>query len=553
MKKLPSGIQVFEDIITDNYVYVDKTKYLVELIEKGKIYFYARPRRFGKTLTISTLKAMFEGRKDLFKGLYAEALMHRPDFKPCPVIRLDMSMPATSAGLDYLHKSMKLLVIDCADDLGISIPDGYNASDSLKYLIKSACEKYGERVAVLIDEYDKPYTDFFTEPDKAAKIREMLRDFYVQLKANEDYIRFVFITGISKFTKMGVFSTLNNLTDVSMMPEFGEMCGMTEAEIAGNFPEQLDDAAKKFNISREELIGKMRNYYDGFSFDGIHRLYNPYSTIQFLFQKDFKNYWMTSGGQLAVREYMKHRHLSLEQFRDVQVSKNFLDMPGDMDTTSPEGFFYQSGYLSIREGRTDDYSLDFPNSEVLDAMSALLAENLAEEKGETFFNFRNDILTSLYYQNTGLLIDVMNRFLSSIPYDDFAMAARQSINSQNLKMTVNEWLYRSNLLAFFRGSGVLTFGEMHSNKGRSDIVLSNKGRTFILELKVAFKSENVEQKAEEALSQITNNHYASPYPGAISIGIAIDDEQKAIGAWKKSHFPCTPQNNPLPLPSQVKN
>jgi len=221
-RKLPAGLPTFEEIRTQGYIYVDKTHHLINLIDTGKIYFLARPRRFGKSLTVSTLDALFSGRKDLFKGLYAEEFLNRPTFKPSPVIRLDMSkVVTTKQGIEKIEKSLKLVTLEIAEELGVKVLKRQSSGDILRNLIANTAKKYGQKVVFLLDEYDKPYTDFVNDPDMAPKVRELLRGYYAQIKANDEHIAFIFITGISKFTKMGVFSTLNNITDISFDEEYG--------------------------------------------------------------------------------------------------------------------------------------------------------------------------------------------------------------------------------------------------------------------------------------------------------------------------------------------
>ncbi|MDR2563946.1 MAG: AAA family ATPase, partial [Prevotellaceae bacterium] len=239
--KLPVGIQTFEDIREENYIYVDKTRFLVNMIDKGKVYFFARPRRFGKSLTVSTLDAMFSGKKELFKGLYAEEFMNRADYHSSPVIRLDMSDVTTGQGLESMEKSIRKLVSTQAKKQSISISSDNPSGDMLSDLIWATSVKHSGKVVILIDEYDKPYTDFYDKPKMAEDIRGVLRDFYSRLKANDAYIRFIFITGIAKFARLGVFSALNNPKDISLSKSYGEMCGLTEDEIVNYFSEHIEE------------------------------------------------------------------------------------------------------------------------------------------------------------------------------------------------------------------------------------------------------------------------------------------------------------------------
>jgi hypothetical protein len=528
--KLPIGIPTFEEIRTEGYVYVDKTKYLVNLMKTGKIYFLARPRRFGKSLTISTFDALFSGKRELFKGLYAEEFLNRPDFKPSPVIRLDMSKITTDSGIEVLKQSIKQLTIELADQLEVDVPKDLSGSDMFRNVIANVYRKYNQKVVVLVDEYDSPYIEFVNDHDMAEKVRNVLRNYYVQIKANDEYIRFVFITGISKFARFGVFSVLNNTMDISLMPEYAEMCGYTEDEILQYFPDYLDDTAKEMEMSTAELIEKMRYYYNGFSFDrnAKTKLYNPFSTLSFFREKEFFNYWIDTGRSKVIADYMKHRNLTVEQFRRFPISKDFAKSPGDVDTTPPEGFLYQCGYLTLREGTSDALSLDYPNTEVLNSMSALIAQNILKDKDDDFTFCRSDLLKGLMTGNHKKVVSALNRLLASIPYDDFSNAARQSISCHDYEFSTQEWLYRSTLIAFLRGCGVVVFPEIHTNLGRSDLVLFHKGKTWVIEIKVAYEGESPATKAEEALQQIIDKNYAKQYPDAICVGLAIDNAQRQI-------------------------
>ena len=530
--KLPVGIQTFERLRTDGYVYIDKTNYLVNLIESGNPCFLARPRRFGKSLTVSTFDALFSGRKELFKGLAAEAFMNRPDYHSNPVIRLDMSKVSTDNGINVLKESIKQITLEVADNLEVDVPIKLPSSDILRNLIANTAKKYNQKVVILLDEYDKPYTDFVNDTDMAEKVRLTLRNYYSQVKASDEHIRFIFITGISKFARFGVFSTLNNLTDISMMPEFAEICGYTEEEIIRYFPDYMKETAGEMGISTDELIERMRHYYNGFSFDrnADVRLYNPFSTLLFFREKEFANYWIESGSPKFIADYMKNRNLMVEQFRNFPVTKGFARSPGDMDSTPPEGFLYQSGYLTIRKGIGDSLALDYPNTEVLNSMSALVAQNIFTGKGENYTYNIQRIFAALQADNYELFIGALNTLLASIPYDDFLKAAEQNVIIQGYTFPAQEWLYRSNIFSFLQGCGIVAAAEMHTSRGRPDLVITFLQRTWVIEFKVAYEGESAEKKAEEALRQIRDKGYAMPYPNAICLGLGIDNAARQITA-----------------------
>ncbi|MCL2072433.1 MAG: ATP-binding protein [Marinilabiliaceae bacterium] len=526
--KLPVGFQRFEEIRRGGYVYVDKTEYLIEMIRNGKIYFLARPRRFGKSVIVSTFEAIFAGEKELFKGLHAEKFMM--DFEPSPVIFLDMSKVTTHRGIDELEASICHKVNKIANSLQVSLSNTLSSGDLFDDLISTTFEKYNKQVVVLIDEYDSPYVEFVNDTTMADNVRNVLRGFYKQLKANEKYIRFIFITGISKFARLGVFSALNNINDISLKTDYSEICGLTEEEIIKYFPDYLAETAKSMNISTDELIEKMRYYYNGFSFDydAKTRLYNPFSTLEFFDNKRFLNYWIDTGKPKIIADFMKNKNLTVEQFRNFPISRDFARSPGDVDETPPEGFLYQAGYLTLRPGIAGSLTLDYPNTEVLKSMSKLLTQNIITQN---YNLFENKLLSAIISNDVKKFIECANYILSCIPYDDFNNAAKQSVELTGNKLTVQEWLYRSCIIAFLRGCGIVTFAEVQTNVGRSDIMLSHQGFIWLIELKVAAKDESAKSKAEEAYRQIEEK-YAKAYPDALWVGLAIEDEKREITEYK---------------------
>jgi hypothetical protein len=423
--------------------------------------------------------------------------------------------------------------LEVAEGLKVHVPSDLLVGDMLRNVIVKSANRYNQKVVVLIDEYDKPYTDFVNNPEMAEKVREVLRNYYIQIKANDEYIRFTFITGISKFARFGVFSALNSLFDISVMPEYAKICGYTQEEIIHYFPNYIEETARSMHLSTDELLQRMQHYYNGFTFDrnAEVRLYNPFSTLSFFREKSFSNYWMESGASKVVSDYMKHRNLTVEQFRNYPVSESFVRSPGDMDTTPPEGFLYQSGYLTLRPGIGGNLSLDYPNTEVLDSMSNLLTQNLlANNSG----SIQHDLLLALTRKDVEKVVEMLNCLLASIPYDDFSRAAKQSLYRGGYKIPAIEWLYRSTIFAFLRGCGIVVSAEMHTHMGRPDLVVSFDGKVWVIEIKVAYEGQGVEEKAHEAYRQIVDKDYAAPYPGAVCLGIGIDDAKRQIGASRSA-------------------
>jgi len=528
MKQLPTGLQEFEYIRQKDTVYVDKTDMLYELVSGAKKQFFlSRPRRFGKSLTCWTLNALFSGKRELFEGLAISKTDW--EWESYPVIHLDMSRISTDSGVAGVRESLAGETDDISRKHKVDLRGATIPGDMLKRTIVEVSEKHGKPAVVLVDEYDKPFLDFYNKPPMAQEVRDIMRSYYSQLKANEPHIRFLFMTGISKFTKAGVFSTLNNLNDISLDRKFGTLLGYTEKELVDYFHEHLDAGAKDLNISTDELVNKLRDYYNGFCFDGIHRVYCPFSVLNFFSDYQLSNYWIDSGGTKIIADYMKDRHLTVEQFRGIQVSRDFAFRPGEIETAPPESFFYQAGYLTLREGISDDFSLDYPNAEVLESMSQLVTINIVQNDDSNYFiDFRTPLLDAVRDSNAGLFVETINRLLASIPYDDYAKAAQAAIRRSGVP--AREWLYRSAILSFLHGCGVLAISEPHTSKGRSDLLLCHKGTTWVIEIKVAY-NDDCAAKAAEALKQINNNQYADPYKNARKLGIAIDDKTRRVGEW----------------------
>jgi hypothetical protein len=475
---------------------------------------------------------MFRGKKELFKGLYAEAWMNRPDFVEYPVIRLSLNKVTTKQGLDILNASLTKRIRQTASLLDVVLAESASAGDLFDDLIINLYKKHNEKVVVLIDEYDKPYIDYVDDPEEAEKVRDILADLYVRIKGNDEYTRFVLLTGISKFARMGVFSKLNNLTDISMSDEYAALCGITRDELLQNFPDHLELTAEKMQITKDELVAKMEDIYDGFSFNGKVRLYNPYSTLRFFQDKKFVNYWFDSGTSTMIAKYLKNKNLTVEQFRNYPVSEDFARNPGEMDSAPPEGFLYQGGFLTLREGITTDFALDYPNKEVLNAMSRLVSGNLLLRSNGDYSEYYNDVTIALYTLSGDRLVAVLNRLLASIPYDDYKQNAEKNIIYTAYTFSPTDWFYRATLLTFFRGCDINAIAEMHTNKGRADLVLNYKGQIWIIEIKVAYEGESPAAKAEEAFRQIFEKNYNKPYPNAICVGLAIDDSARQITEYR---------------------
>ena len=509
MQVLPIGVQDFVQMRQDNLLYVDKTGKLLELIQNGRRYFLSRPRRFGKSLTLSTLDAMFSGKAALFKGLKTEEWVTEQAKHPSPVLRLDMSVLGGSPNGTDLERVIIEELANIAEDNNIKIHTSQRCGMTLKNLIRIMHKQSGP-VVILIDEYDKPILDNIGDLDKANEMREVLRSFYTVLKSCDEYLRFVMLTGISKFSKVGVFSTLNNLLDISMTERYGDIVGYTQLELEQYFNEWLDS----YKIT--EILSLLKNYYDGFSFDGVHRLYNPFSILSFFGTSEFSNYWYESGSPSFIVQWMKDHHIQEpEQYRHLKVKNDFTSSE-EIERAEPTSFLYQSGYLTIEKKDGQILTLDYPNREVLDSISSMYLHLVYKVKG--YAPLGNELWKSLDTGDISEVIRLYNIALSEIPYDDFPNR--------------DEFWYRSLFLMLLRGAGVIAYAEVHTFKGRSDVVVQLERKVVVLEFKFAKNKAEVNEKKIEGLEQIRNREYDKAYSvdgrQIITAVIVANDEARQV-------------------------
>jgi len=371
MKNLPLGTQSFSVLRSTDCLYVDKTEYIHRMILTGRIYFLSRPRRFGKSLLISTLDALFKGRKELFEGLY---IYDKWDWtQQYPVLRIDFG------GLSFrtteeLKLSLSSFIRDTADKYKLSLSDAPLAY-SFTRLIEQIHTSTGQQVVVLVDEYDKPITDHLSNPDVMTTNKETLHDFYQVLKAADEHIRFILLTGVSKFSGLSVFSALNNPDDITLDDQYAPVCGYTQEELENNFTEYIDAAAQKFSVSREALLDKIRTWYNGYSWDGETPVYNPFSMLSFFKKKKFSNYWFKTGTPTFLIELLKSRNQLQPILEPIEADESAFDSY-DPVNIGEIPLLFQTGYLTIKQskmiGVNIQYTLDIPNSEVRDAFQNYL-------------------------------------------------------------------------------------------------------------------------------------------------------------------------------------
>ena len=526
MQKLPIGIQSFEKIREENYLYIDKTKQILQLIQNGYCYFLSRPRRFGKSLTLSTLEAMFKGKTELFKGLYAEEWVKEQSKRQNPVIKLDMGGLGNYENKEEFKYALIYLVKKIANkyELNISYDESISKNAGLIFdkTINELYKQFG-KVVVLIDEYDKPMTDNIDNLEKANEMREILRPFYNVLKDRDD-VKFVMFTGVSKFSKAGVFSGLNNLKDISLFEKYGDIVGYTQKELEDNFGDWIEKNSKEMSLSREELLNKIKRYYDGFSFDGKVRVYNPFSVLNFFDECRFRNYWYVSGlPSFLVKYFKRHGITNPDKFRHIEVESTFAD-EHEIESSTCESFLYQAGYLTIEKweskGDKEILTLDYPNLEVLGSISSLYLKDIYHIEnylplGNALWNA---IKTLKEDGNVEEIVAIFNSVLEKIPYIDFP---------QNQ----NEAYYRSLFVVLLRGgAGVSSFQESFSKDGRADLVIPFEDKIIIIEFKFANTSKEVDKKRAEGQEQVTK--YAESYKNEgkkiITVVLVADNEKRQI-------------------------
>ena len=515
MQTLPIGVQDFVQLRQNNLLYVDKTQKLLELIENGRRYFLSRPRRFGKSLTLSTLDAMFRGYKDLFIGLVAEQWVVEQSENPSPVLRLDMST-LNSVGSTGIEQAIVEMISRTARKLNVAL-HSQSMTGTLIDLIEEVYAVKGH-IVVLIDEYDKPILDNLSDLNKADEMREVLRSFYTVLKSCDEYLRFVFITGISKFSKMGVFSAMNNLEDISMDKRYGSITGYTQEELEYVFNDRLNATADDMKITRDELLARMKNYYDGFCFDGNIRLYNPFSILQCLSKGEFRNYWYTSGSPSFMIKWMKeHQIQDPEDYRHIVVNGNDFISVQEIEQADAASLLYQSGYLTIEKKEDQLLTLDYPNKEVLNSVSSMYLKLIYRVEGYALLG--NQIWKALRQGDIPEIVRLYNIAIANIPYDDFPKNR-------------NEFWYRSMFIMLLRGAGIISYSEPHTSKGRADVVLQFNNLTVVLEFKFAQNSSDVENMKRKGIEQMQDRNYVKGYDDEgrkiISAVLIADNDKREV-------------------------
>ena len=496
MKKLPIGISTLSQIIGDDYVYIDKTQEALELIQNYKYAFLARPRRFGKSLFLDTLAEIFSGNKNLFNDLY---IHDKYDFASYPVIRISFG---GNRSVDELKAGIISSLLDNEERLQVTCRDSNDYAICFKELIQCVYNKYQKGVVILIDEYDKAILDNLDQMDVALECREIVKRLYSQIKDCDRYIRFVFLTGVSKFSKTSIFSGLNNLIDISIKPRFARICGYSATDLQRNFPELLHQVD----------FDKVRDWYNGYNFMG-EKVFNPYDILLFIDNDyQFKNYWFETGTPSFLVKLIKEKRYYIPNLEHLEVDSSLINS-FDIENISLESVLFQSGYLTIDHVEhifdNDIYHLTFPNKEVRLAFSnyliqSLLGDTRAIAKQKSLYRiFMNGDLDSLE--------DILKQLFASIAYNNFT----------GNEIERYEGFYASVVYAYLASLGFQIIAEDVTNLGRMDLTLLTKDTAYIFEFKV---------RDEDPLQQIKNMRYYEKYAAYQTwlVGIVFDVKERNI-------------------------
>ena len=508
----PIGIQTFSEIREKNYLYIDKTEYVYRMTHFAKYVFLSRPRRFGKSLLTSTLHSYFSGRKDLFQGLAMERL--EKEWIEYPVLHFDMSM-AKHVDKERLERLLDFMLSDYERTFGLD-PTAGDANLRLTRLIKCAYEKTGRQVVVLIDEYDAPLLDVVHEKENLGVLRNIMRNFYSPLKACDPYLKYVFLTGITKFSQLSIFSELNNIKNISMDEPYAAICGITEDEMLTQMKEDMERLAAKLNIPSEEVLLKLKENYDGYHFTyPSPDIYNPFSLLNAFADGKFGSYWFGSGTPTYLIKMLGKFGVNPSGIGPKQAKASIFDAPTEtMTNITP--LLYQSGYITIKDYNKilDLYTLDIPNKEVrLGLMESLLPNYVGNETPEA-----TTMVAYLFYDiQNGDMDSALRRlqtFLSTIPYCD---------------NTKYEGHYQQLFYVIFSLLNYYVDIEVRTPRGRVDVVLRTKTTLYVMELKL-------DKTADEAMEQINLKNYPERFAlcglPVVKVAINFDSERCTIGEWK---------------------
>lgn len=512
-KLYPIGIQTFSELINKNYLYIDKTKYVYRMTHSGAKYmFLSRPRRFGKSLLVSTLHSYFSGQKELFKGLAIEKL--EKEWTEYPVLHFDMSL-AKHVDSERLEQMLSVQLYRYEDKYG-RISEEVTLNDRLSGLIRRAYEQTGQQAVVLIDEYDAPLLDVVHEEKNLPVLRNVMRNFYSPLKACDPYLHYVFLTGITKFSQLSIFSELNNIKNISMDEAYAGICGITQEEMLMEMADDIDLLAKKMNVTRDEAIDKLRINYDGYHFAWPSPdIYNPFSLMNAFEDGKLDSYWFGSGTPTYLIEMLNKFGVVPSKIGGTEAVSADFDAPTER-MTSITPLLYQSGYITIKDydNEFDIYKLDIPNKEVrIGLMRSLIPSYITNDTLPTNTMVVN-LARALSRDNMDGALRLLQEFLSTVPY---------------CNNTHSEGHFQQVFYIIFSLLGYYVDVEIHTPRGRVDIVLRTRTTLYVMELKL-------DKSAENAMQQINLKNYSERFAlcglPVVKVAVSFDEEKRTLGDWK---------------------
>ncbi|GHT54810.1 ATPase AAA [Bacteroidia bacterium] len=523
MKELPIGIQSFEDLRSNDYLYIDKTEDIYRLVTSSKVVFLSRPRRFGKSLLVSTLEELYTSNQSLFEGLY---IYDKWDWtQHYPIIRIDWTS-IEHGSREEMERSMSTFLKRQAKLEKIKLVSEY-ASDCFAELIELLHRKKGNKVVVLIDEYDSPILDTMGKPDAEA-VREFLQNFYKRLKATDNHLKFVFMTGITKVAKVSIFSALNSLKDITLNDKYASICGYTQEELERNFSEYIDETAVHVKMTREDLLAKIRKWYDGYTWDGKTSVYNPFSTLPFFDNKEFSDYWFATGTPTFLINRLKKHGLAKTVLEPVIADSSAFDSY-DPDALDDVPLLFQAGYLTVKNKEMIDgepeYTLGVPNQEVrVSLMEHLLSAYTNYPLSKMSALGRQMLKQILAFDAKGFTNN-MRIMLADVPYTLKPSKAKNEAKAEAQNLA-NEALYHIIFQLWMTMLGFNIQSERMTNRGRIDAVLQQDGVAIVAELKYHATTE-LETLLNQAIAQIREKHYYEPFLDrkVILLGIAFSGKE----------------------------
>ena len=520
-RRYPIGIQTFSRIIRDGYVYVDKTDLVWQLAHYATFVFMSRPRRFGKSLLTSTLESYFLGEKELFEGLKIMDL--EKEWEQYPVIRLDLSIAKSQESAKALQDRIMLMLDDYADVYGRK--DSENTPGALlEGVVKRAYEQTGKQVAVIIDEYDAPLLEVLHEDENLPQFRKVMQEFYVPLKACERYIKFCFITGITKFSQLSIFSTINNLKNVTLLPRFSAICGITEQEVQSVFAEDIRAMADYMGYTPDEMFQRIKLRYDGYHFSEVSDdIYNPYSLLNAFGDQKLDNYWFASGTPTFLIRQMQHYKTDIMSLDRLEVPSSAFDQPTEnMKDALP--LLYQSGYLTIKDydHEGEVYTLSIPNQEVrIGYAKGLLPVYAGLNDADVQVGFALKFWRALKKGDVEQAMQEMKAYLAGVPYVE-------GFKKKLKDVATAEGFFEYTFYLIFSMLNVYARTQVRCAGGRADMVVWMPDATYVFELKV-------NGTAQEALNQIDTKDYAIPYQTegrkVVKVGVKFNIDTRAPEDW----------------------